>query len=116
MHAGRSHVIDIKEFATRRARAPDGDTGCAGKLGLVESPQHGRNHVAVLRVIVVPRAIQVGGHHAAVVGAVLAVVAFAKLDAGDLCNRIRFVGRLERAREQCIFGHRLRRQLGVDAA
>ncbi len=49
-------------------------------------------------------------------GAVLPVVALAELDAGDLGNGIGLVGGFQRAGEQGIFGHGLRRELGVDAA
>ena len=54
--------------------------------------------MAVFGVVVVARAIQVGGHDAAVVhavaGAVLAVVAFTQLDAGNLGDGIGLIGRL----------------------
>jgi hypothetical protein len=70
-------------------------------------------------VVVVAGAVEVGGHDAAVVGAVagavLAVVAFAELDAGDLGDGVGFVGGFQRAGEQGIFAHGLRCKLGVDA-
>ena len=79
-----------------------------------------RDDVAVSRVVVVARAIQVGGHDAAVVHtmavAKLAVVAFAEFDASDLGDGIWLVGGFERAGEQSVFGHGLGRQLGVDTA
>ena len=120
MHAGRGHVVDKQELAPRRARAPDRDLGGVADLGFVEAPGHRGDDVAVLRVVVVARAVQVGGHHAAVVHAVtlavLAVVALAQLDARDLGHRVGLVGRFEQAGQQRVLGHRLGCQLGVDAA
>jgi hypothetical protein len=55
-----------------------------GESGQVQLADHRRNDVAVLQVVVVAGAVEVGRHDAAVVGAVLAVVALAELDAGDL--------------------------------
>jgi hypothetical protein len=49
-------------------------------------------------------------------GAVLAVIAFAQLDAGDLGNRVRLIGRLQRAGQERILAHRLRGHARVDAA
>ncbi len=45
----------------------------------------------------------------------LPVERFAELDAGDLRDRVRLVGRLERAGEQTALRHRLRRRLRIDA-
>jgi hypothetical protein len=48
--------------------------------------------------------------------AVLAVVAFAELDAGDLGDGVGFVGGLERAGEEVVFLDRLGAVARVDAA
>ena len=72
--------------------------------------------MAVLRVVVVSRAVKVARHHAAVVGAVLSVVALAHLDAGDLGDGVGLVGGFQRAGEQVFFLDRLRAVAGVDAA
>ena len=72
--------------------------------------------MGILGVVVVAWAIEIGRHHAAVVDAVLAVVALAQLDPGDLGDRVGLVGRLQRAGEQRVLGHRLRREARVDAA
>ena len=120
MHAGRRHVVNKQEFTAWRSRAPDGDLGCVAGLGFVKSADQRGNDVAVFRVVVVTRAVQVGGHDAAVVdavaGTVLAVVALAQLDTGNLGNRIGLVGGLQQSGEQCVFGHRLRGLARVDAA
>jgi hypothetical protein len=71
---------------------------CLG--GLVELAEQRRDDVAVLEVEVVAGAVEVGGHDAAEVAPVLAVVALAELDAGDLGDGVGLVGGLERAGEQ----------------
>ena len=66
-------------------------------------------------MVVVTRAIEVCRHHAAVIAAILAVVAFAQLDARNFGNGIRRVGRLKRATQQGIFLHGLGCQAWVNA-
>ena len=94
--------------------------GDMADCGLVKAADQCRDDVAVFRVVVVAGAVQVGGHHAAVVnavvGSVLAVVAFTELDAGNLGNGVWLVGRLQRAGQQGAFGHGLVSQAWVDAA
>ncbi len=120
VHAGGGHVIDIQEFPLRSAGAPDGDAGGIVDLGFVEAADQSWDNVGVFRVVVVTGAIEVGGHDAAVINpvasAVLAVVAFAELDAGDLGDGVGLVGGFQRTGEQRVFPHRLWSQLGVDAA
>lgn len=71
-------------------------------------------------MIVVARAVKVSGHDASVIHTValsiLAVVAFAELDASNLGDCVGLVGGFERVGEQGVFPHRLWSQLGVDAA
>lgn len=78
--------------------------------------QQCRDDVTVFRVVVVARAVQIGRHHRQIFRAVLAVVAPAHFDTGNLGKRVGPVGGLQRAGEQAVFAHRLRRHLGVDAA
>ena len=47
--------------------------------------------------------------------AVLLAIGLTELDAGDLGDRVPFIGRLERAGEERLFLDRLRREFGVDA-
>lgn len=82
----------------------------------MELAQQRRDDVAVFRVVVVARAVQIGRHHRQILRAVLAVVAPAHFDAGDLGERIGPVGGLQRTGQQAVFAHRLRRHLRVDAA
>lgn len=114
--AGVCHVVAVEEFAARRAGAPDGHRAVAAPFGFVELAQQRRDDVTVFRVVVVARAVQIGRHHRQVLGVVLAVVAPAHFDAGDLGERVGPIGGLQRAGEQAVFAHRLRRHLGVDAA
>ena len=71
--------------------------------------------MAVLQVEVVVGAIEVGGHHGNIVGAVLQVIALAHLQAGYLGNGVLLVGVLQRAGEQAVLLHGLRCILGIDA-
>ena len=56
----------------------------------MELPDQSRKYVRCLQVEIVARAVQVGRHHRQVLGAVLAVVAPAHLDARDLRERAIF--------------------------
>ena len=98
--AGIGHVVDGEEFAPRRAGAPHGRAWRAVDLGLVEAPHQRRRHVAVQRVVIVARTVEIGRHHGNEVGAVLQAIGLAQFDAGDLGDRIPLIARLERARQQ----------------
>lgn len=50
--------------------------------------------MAIVQVVVVIGAIQVGRHHADVLTVVLPVIALTKLDTGNLGDGVRFVGLL----------------------
>ncbi|MNE42164.1 hypothetical protein D3C80_1362720 [compost metagenome] len=115
MQAGSSHIVDMQEFTHGGAGAPDHYLFSPGLLGLVEAANQCRNHVAVFRGVVVVWAVEVGWHHRAIVGAMLAIVRLAELDAGNLGHCIGFVGALQHAGQQGAFPHRLACQLGVDA-
>ena len=86
------------------------------ELREVDFAHHGGHHVAVFQMEVVIRAVKVRGHHGEVVGAVLQVVAFAHLEARNLCNGVFLVGVFEFAREEGVFLHGLRGVLRVDAS
>jgi len=64
--------------------APDCDTGCILLFSFVHSPDQGGQHMEIFRVIIVPRAIAIGGYGRYEVGAVLAIVCVAKADTGNL--------------------------------
>ena len=107
-HAGVGQVVDVQELAARRAGAPDHDLARARHLRVVELAHHRRQHVRARQVEVVVRAVEVGRHRRDEVRAVLPPVGLAQLDPGDLGDRVRLVGRLERAGQQRLLGHRLR--------
>jgi len=67
-------------------------------------------------VVVVAGAVEVRRHHAAVVGTVLAVVAFTEFYAGDFGYGVGLVRRLKHSGEQRILRHGLRCLFRVDAA
>ena len=71
--------------------------------------------MGVREVEVVVGTVEVGGHGGQVVRAVLAVIAPAHLDAGNLGEGIGAVRGFESSGEQAAFGHGLRCELGIDA-
>ena len=84
------------------------------ELGKVDLAHHGGHDVGVFQVEVVVGAIEIGGHHGNVVGAVLQVVALAHLEAGNLGDGVLLVGVLQRAGQEAVLLHGLGRVLGID--
>ena len=112
---GVGEVVGVEELAFDGAGAPDGDGRRAGFLGLVDLAEERGEHVAGLEVVVVAGAVEVGGHGADVVVAVLAAVAVAEFDGGDLGDGVGAVGGFEGAGEQRVLGDGLGGVFGVDA-
>ncbi len=111
----RRHIVHMEKLSPRCSGPPDYDLVAAFGCGLVEPADERRQNVAVLGVKIIARPVKVGGHHAAIIDAMLAVVALAQLYTRDLCDSVRLVRWLERTRKQRIFTHRLRRSFRVDA-
>ena len=82
----------------------------------METADEGRQHVAVLGVVVVVGAVEVGGHHGDVVCSVLAVEELAVLEATDFGQGIGLIGLFQLTGEEAALGHGLGRHAGVDAA
>ncbi len=112
---GVGQVVYVQKFAAWRTRAPDGDGGFVFLLRLMETADHGGQHVAVLGVVVVVGAVQVGGHHRDEMAAVLRPVSIAEFDPGDFGNGVGFVGGLQQPGEQGLFLQRLGGHFGVNA-
>ena len=66
-------VVHIEELAQRRTVAPADNFSLSRDLRLMEAANEGRQHVAVLGVVVIVRAVQVRGYHRDEVCPVLAV-------------------------------------------
>src|SRR3546814_2928766 len=66
----------------------------------MKAPKQCRYDMAVRGVIVVARSIHIGRHGRQETRAILAVVAPAALDSGDLCERIGAIGALQRPGEE----------------
>ena len=114
--AGLGEVVGVQEFAERRARAPELQGRVAAELGLVHLADQGRQDMGVLQREIVARPVEVAGHRADEVAAVLGAGMVAELDARDLRDRVGLVGDLERTGQQRLLADRLRGQLRVDAA
>ena len=108
-YAGIAKVVGSEKFAQRLSGSPDHDFLCIARLGRVKPPDQRGGNMAVLGMIIVARPVEIGRHHRDEVGAELPPVGLGKLDARDLRHGVPFVRRLERARQQKILRHRLRR-------
>ena len=75
----------------------------------------GRQDVAGLQVVVVARAVEVGGHNGKVPRAILAIVGPAHLDARDLGHGVRTVRGLQGTGQKIGFADGLRALPGIDA-
>jgi hypothetical protein len=81
----------------------------------VELADEGGQEVARLRIEVVSRAVQIGGHEREVLGAVLPIETAAQLDAGDLGDSLGTVRLFERTGEKVFLFKRLRSEFRLDA-
>ena len=72
--------------------------------------------MAVVLVVIVAGPVEVCGHQADRIKAILLAQGFAELDASDLGDRIPLIGGLQRPREQRLLLDRLLGELRVDAA
>lgn len=117
---GLDEVVGMEEFAQWRARTPAGDAGAGAVVGplggLVEAADQGRHHVAVFGVVVVAGPVEVGGHQADGIKAVLSSQRLTQLDASDLGDYIPLVRGLQLLAEQRFLADWLLSELGVDAA
>ena len=123
-HAGLAQIIHMQKLPQGRAADPAGHAGVAA-LGLfVEAADQCRQHVAIGGVVIVARAIQIGGQllrrrlrlQADRIKAVLPAHRLTQLDAGDLGYRIPLIGGLQRPGEQRFLADRLLGELGINAA
>ena len=74
---GLRHIIHMQKFPPWPATAPNRHRLGIVQFGLLKLTQQGRHHMAVLQMIIIPRAIKIGRHHAAKISAVLAIIGFA---------------------------------------
>src|SRR3546814_7046654 len=100
VNACSGQVVNVEELTHGFATAPDHDVLGIRLHGFMEPSQQRRNYVTVVGMKVVVRTIKIRGHHAAIVAPILAIVAYAQLDPGDLGDGIRLIRGLERAGEQ----------------
>jgi hypothetical protein len=70
--------------------------------------------MAVFGIVIIPGAVEVGGHEADVVTAVLMTVGVAEFDARDFGQSIGLVRRLQGTGQQSLFDDRLRGHFGVN--
>ena len=100
-------VIDIEKLTQRASIAPAGDTLCPTLLGFVEPTDKGGKDMGMLGMVVIVGAIEVSGHDADIVGAILAVEELAVFESANLGQSIGLVGFLKGSRKQATLGHGL---------
>src|SRR6476660_6525717 len=66
-------------------------------------------------MIIIPGAVYIGRHDTNVIRAVLAAVGLTKFHSGDFSYCVPFIGGFEWSGEERLLGHRLPRELRVDA-
>ena len=106
----------MQELTHGCAAAPAGHAGGFRLDSLVKAADQGRQDMAVGGVVVVARAIEIGGHKANSIKTVLKAQGLAKLDAGDLGDRIPRITGLQGPGEQRFLADGLFGELRVDAA
>ena len=116
IHTGVGQIVHVQKLTQRRTRPPAGHRLCAAHFCLMEAPDQRGQHMAVLRMVVVVRAIEIGRHHTDVIGSVLAIQIFAVFQATDLRQCIGLVGLFQAAGQQAALRHGLRRHAGIDTA
>lgn len=114
-YAGFGHVVHMQEFAQGVASAPDGHLFGSRQLGFAKAPDQRRDHMAVFRMIIIAWAVQIGGHGADRIKAILLAVCLAHLDSRDFRQGVCVVGGFQRSGEQASFLDRLGAHLGVEA-
>ena len=108
-NAGVAKIIGGEELPLGPARPPNHHFISAFHLGFVKSPDKRGWHMTIRRVIVIAGTIKIGGHNGDKVHTKLPPISLRKLKAGNLRHRVPFIRRLQRAGEQQVLGHRLRR-------
>ncbi len=94
--------------------APAGQTPGVGLDSLMEAADQRRQDVAVGGVVVVARPIEIGGHEADRIAAMLLAQRLAELDAGDLGDRVPLIRRFQRSSKQYLLTDRLLGELRVE--
>lgn len=113
---GVCHIVDVEEFAERLARAPKNFFRTFFLRCLDETPDQGREDVTVDEVVSVVRAVEIAGHEADRVPAVLLAEVETEFVPGDLRQRVALIGGLQRTGQEVFLLDRLRRLAGIDAA
>ena len=81
----------------------------------METANKSGKHMAMRRVIIIVRSIQIGRHHTNEVCSILSIEIFTILQSRDFGQSISLIGRLQCRSEQAILRHGLRSQTGINA-
>src|ERR1035437_1425213 len=95
--------------------SPKSHAGQQTQGPLVNSPDHARNYVRILRVIAIPYPIEICGHHADEVAPIFLAIRLAKLDSGDLRQSVTLVRGFERPSQEIFLKNRILSEFWVGA-
>ncbi len=112
---GICNIIHMKEFAERFPRAPEDFFRTVFLRRLDKPSDQRREDMPVYKVVGVIRAIEIAGHQADGVPAILFAEVKTEFITGDFCQSVALIGGLQRTGQQVFFLDRLRRLAWIDA-
>ena len=113
--AGVCQIIHIQEFTKGGACSPDNHLRLIFGLSLMETPNQSRKHMGMLRMVIIIGAVEIGGHHADIIRAILPVQVFTIFQPGNLGQGICLIGLFQGTGKKAALRHRLGSHSGVNA-
>ena len=110
------HIIDVEKLTERFTCTPEDFFRAVFFCRFDKTPDQGREDMPVHEVVGVVRAVEIAGHETDCVPAVLFAEVETEFVTGNLCQRIAFIGRFQRAGQEIFFLDRLRCLTRIDAA
>src|SRR5438132_14243465 len=105
----------MQKFAARRARSPNNHLPRSAHFGLVCLAQQRRQRVRSLQIEIITRPVKICRHDRDEICSVLARESLTQFYAGNLRNRVRFVGWLKRPAEERALCNWLGSEFWIDA-
>src|SRR4051794_5482939 len=104
----------MQKFTSWRACSPNSHLPCSAYFRRVRLPQQSGHCVRRFQIEIVAGSVKVCRHNGDKVCAILARESLTQLYAGDLCNCISLVSRLQRAGQKRALWNRLRSELRIN--
>jgi len=108
-------IVNVHELAARPARPPQLDFHAALDLCPVRLGYQRSHDVARNRIEIVVGSIEIGRHGRDEIASVLPPVGLARLDSGDLGDRVPLICGLERPAQKGILANRLHSEARINA-